>query len=396
MESVEENILLPEFYDYLQIVLYNGPPNTIYGKYYERVISGNESSILAALKKCAFRSALFRNIINPSDKVILCYLSEFSYLSLKDVKRKQCFSKHLIYKSILINNLNFKDYKSMFNEKEIIELLEQGIDIYRDIDDLTLEMSKLIVSKYLYSYDLLIYIKYWDTELIDMIINHKSIVSNFNIIPNLNKDQIEKAILINPLRLQYFTDIIFDKDLYLNAFNKDINCIEYIPDDFQTDYMCTHTRIKDSQLIRFLRDKTQHDFDRLISRCSGNIKYVPKEFQTFEMCKTCIEDSKSYLEYCYCIDENLLTLIFKSKYNINIPKKDRFNFIIYFNEEALIRILKIRPSLLQILPEDKQTDQLIKEILQSNGYALQHVINPTKEHIKIALLHEPKAIKYVI
>jgi hypothetical protein len=62
---------------------------------------------------------------------------------------------------------------------------------------------------------------------------------------------------------------------------------------------------------------------------------------------------------------------------------------------SLIRILKVKINLLGILSVDEQTDRLVKEILQSNGYALQYVINPIKDHIDIALLQKPKANKYV-
>lgn len=394
MAQSQENILLPDFYNYLEVVIYNGPPNTIYGKYYGRVTSGNELSIINALKECYYRNALFRNIVNPSDEVILCYLSEFSINKLKDVKLDP--SKSLIQKSILLNSSNFKDYKSIFNEKEIMEFLEQGINIYQDIDDLTLEMSKLVVLKgTCLMNNLLKYIKYWDNDLINMIVNNKYIVSNFNIIPNISLDQIVKAVYINPLRLKYFTDIILDQDVYIKAFDINSKCIEYIPYEFQNDHMYTHLKINDLLSIKFSKDKTQDDFDRLISKYSGHISYVPKEFQTLQMCKKCVEDYNRNLEYCYFVDNEMLNSIFKAKFNIHVPKKDRYNFIVNFNEDALIRIIKVKCSLLRILPEDKQTDRLIREILQFNGYALQHVINPTKEHIDIALLNEPKAIKYV-
>lgn len=91
----------------------------------------------------------------------------------------------------------------------------------------------------------------------------------------------------------------------------------------------------------------------------------------------------------------MLNYIFKAEYNKQIPKKDRFNFICYFNEDALIRILKVKPDLLRILSTDQQTDKLVSQVLQSDGYALQHIVNPTKEQIEIALLQQPKAIKYV-
>jgi acyl carrier protein len=149
------------------------------------------------------------------------------------------------------------------------------------------------------------------------------------------------------------------------------------------------------ELVMFLRDKNQNDFDLLISRGLCYIRTIPKEFQTLKMSLDCVEYYKPLLECCYCIDLSVLNSIFKSKSNTHIPKKERFNFIINFNEDALIRILKVRSNLLSILPLDKQTDKLIKEVLQSDGYALQYVINPSKEHIEIALDQQPKAIKYV-
>ena len=77
----------------------------------------------------------------------------------------------------------------------------------------------------------------------------------------------------------------------------------------------------------------------------------------------------------------------------NIPKKNRFNFICYFAEDTLIRILKVKADLLRILSTDQQTDKLVSEALQTNGYALQYITNPTKKQIEIALLQQPKAIK---
>lgn len=389
MES--ENILLPEFYNYLHVVLYNGPPETIYDKYHGRVTSGNEISILAALKVCCSTIQLFKNIVNPSDNVILAHLNEHRYILLKDVKSGP--SKSLIYESILINSSNFKDYKLMFNESKIIKLLKQGVDIYKDIDDLTLEMSKLVLqNRYITD---LTYFKYWDYELIDMILADKSIISNFDVIPDLSLHQIQKAILIHPLRLKCFTNIIFDQEIYTKAYDQNYKCIEYIPYDFQTDYMHNDIRNNHLEFVRFLRDRNQSDFDELISKYSGYIEYVPEEFQTITMCKECVEYNKSLLKYCYYINNGMLMSIFKAESNKNTPKKDRFDFIYDFNEDALIRILKVKCDLLRILPAHKQTDRLIREVLKTNGYALQHIINPTKEHIEIALLQQPNAIKYV-
>jgi hypothetical protein len=85
---------------------------------------------------------MFSNIINPSDNIILYYLS-YNGILLKDVKLNP--SKNLIRRCISINEKNFKDYKSLFDQKEIIEILNnytRCINLYEDIDDLTLDGSR--------------------------------------------------------------------------------------------------------------------------------------------------------------------------------------------------------------------------------------------------------------
>lgn len=397
MELFQENILLPDFYNHLVMTICNGIHRYLFVNYKGEIISGNEISILNALKTCSFNKSLFSNIINPSDKIVLYYLSYNGIYLLKDVKLNP--SKNLIIQCISINDKNFKDYRSIFNDKEIIEILEnntQSLYLYKNIDDLTLEMSKLIISKNKYlDDDILKYIKYWDKEIIDMIINRKDIVSNLNMIPNLSLDDVNKVIIINPLRLKCYTNIILDKDIYINSYNINPKSIEYIPTQFQTDYMHTDVRNNHLEFIIFLRDRNQNDFDKLFSYNCNYIRIIPEEFQTILMSKECVVHDVLLLNYCYCIDHEILKIIFKFKSNRNIPKKDRFNFIINFEEDALIRIIKAKASILKILPVSKQTDKLIKEILQYNGYALEHVIDPTKEQINLALLQEPKAIKYV-
>ena len=138
-------------------------------------------------------------------------------------------------------------------------MLKQEVNIYEDIDYLTLEMSKLVV-KNRYINDLT-YFKYWDNEVIDMIIVDKSIISNFDVIPDFSLDQMIKSILINPLRLKCFTNITFDQDLYNKSYDQDYKCIEYILYDFQTDYVHIDIRTNHLEFVRFLRDKNQADFN---------------------------------------------------------------------------------------------------------------------------------------
>lgn len=417
-----ENILNPKFYDHLYITIYNGPPETIDIPYRSTVISGNEMTIIHALETCK-PLVLFQYIENPSDNVILVYLREYKYTCLKNIKINRKPSKYLVQHAILINSKNFEDYKDMFNEQEIINFLEHNpFDILQHIDNPTYEMYEIALSKrgrlikhvmnqtlklcklavknitedkgtYFSHCDFLKHIKFWDDEMIDMIINDKRICDYLDIIPNLSTLTIEKAILINPMRFNCFNNITFSEKLYVKAYNINFECIQFIPENYQIDCICTDIRNNHLKYIQYSRDKNADDFNKLILQSYTNIKLIPEKYQTMEMCKRVVKSDYQYLDKCYCIDKEMLSNIFKSMKNIQ--KKDRFNFIISYNEDALIRIIKVDTCLLRTLPQIKQTDKLIKEILNHDGYALQYVISPTQEDIDIALLNQPNAIKYV-
>lgn len=418
-----ENILLLEFYNYLDIEIYNGPPETIEIPYTKPVLSGNEHSIIKALEACG-PLMLFKYIYNPSDNVILLYLRKYTYTCLKYIKINRKPSKYLVQNAILINGQNFKDYKDMFSEQEIIKFLEHNPHILQSIDNPTYEMYKIAMSKrgrlithvanqtlelcklaikniieekgtYFNHCDFLKHIKFWDDEMSDMIVNDRRFCDNLDIIPNLSIEKIEKAILINPMRLKCFSNIIFSEEIYVKAYNINFECIKFIPENCQTDDICNDIRNKYLIYIQYSRDKNIDDFNKLISQNYKNIQFIPENYQTIEMCKLVVNQNYSYLNYCYCIDKEMLFNIFKSKYMKETPKKERFDFIIGYDEAALIRIIKVDTRLLRTLPENKQTDNLIKEILKQDGYALQYVISPTQEHFDIALQNQPNAIKYV-
>lgn len=421
MINPEENILLPEFHRWMHVTLYNGPPETITVPYDKPVYSGNEYSILAAMKKCG--THCFSCIVNPSDAVILEHLKNWKHTLLKNIKIQRTPSKYLIKNAILLNSENFKDYKEIFDDSEIIEFLHNDPFIIEDITDPSDEMIKIAVEKkgrliqhitnqtlelcviavtnivqdpgtYYIHDNFISKIKYWNSDMVDMIINDKRLVKNINVLPNLSASDITKAILINPLRLEFFQTIIFDEELYDKAFNINCKCIKFIPHDFQTDSMHDFIKTNDPSLIQYLKNKTSLDFVNIVAKNYWNIQYVPEEFQTIEMCKTVVKYNYDLLKYCFCINKELLNNIFKSR-DPNIPRKDRFNFIRYYNEDVLIRILKADSSLLRVLSEKEQTDKLVIETLESDGYGLQYVLEPTQEQIDIAVKNQPKAIKYI-
>lgn len=120
--------------------------------------------------------------------------------------------------------------------------------------------------------------------------------------------------------------------------------------------------------------------------------YIPAECQSIDMCRKAVEYDHLMLEHCEHIDSEMMHMIFKRQ---TIPRKNRFDFIKYYNERLLLKIIKARPSLIEIIPEKKRTDIIIDAALETNGYAIRHIDNPTADQINRALNSHPGAIKYV-
>ncbi|AVL95197.1 hypothetical protein ma810 [Moumouvirus australiensis] len=444
---MEYNILKPDFYNYLEVVLYNGPPNTLYGKFHGFVGYGEygcEDGIIKALKECSSTHNLFDNIINPSDNVIIAYLKREKY-SFYKIKNP---SKHVIKFAISQDQKRFPKFKNLFNENEILELLEICPDIIKYIEKPTYLMCKLAVGKigwcieyinnpslelcklaiernpmticcidknkqtpelckkavndiclktnsYLNS-DILKNLNYIDDEIIDKIIDSKFLSTEFNHIPReyLTEKRIRKCVINCPECIKYLDELT--QDLCCLAFDKDFNVIEYIPHEFQTANMTNFIKNNNKyKLIPFIKDLDQNYCDRMFNHYESNLKYIPFKYQTKNMCLKAIERDYDYLQHCGHIDNDILNAVFKSRQLQNTPKKDRFNFIKYFENDVLLRIIKVRPFLISVLPEEKQSDEIIRTALNLNGYALEYVKNKRFEYVELALKNQPKAIKHI-
>lgn len=420
---MEQNILTNEFYKHLTVVLYNGPPETIYGKFSDFSLrSGNEKTIIKAIRECQSKKSLYKNIINPSDNVTIAYL-EKEYFGFKDVKNP---SKRVIQFAITKYNEVFDKYKHLFNYQETLELIEKSPWIIKYIESSTYEQCKTAVSKdgfviscienqtldlckealnqiinnnhcYIYG-NILRNMKCIDDKMIDLIINSRFLLHEFKNIPEkfLNQDIIEKIITKCPMCLKDINDKYLTPELCELAFDRNIESIQYIPHIYQTDQMINKIKFgKYYNLIPYIKNLDQEYCNQMFQDSLQNIKFIPHEYQTKEMCIKTIEYHYTYLKYCGYIDNEILNMIFKSKYMVNIPKKDRFKFILDFDDNIIMRIIKVKPYLLSIIPENRQSDEIVKQALTTNGYSLEYVINKKEEYIKIALENQPKAIKYV-
>ncbi|AGC02354.1 hypothetical protein H012_gp095 [Acanthamoeba polyphaga moumouvirus] len=442
------NILKPDFYNHLEVILYNGPPNTLYGKYHGYVGYGEygcEDGIIKALDKCWSVDYLFDNIINPSDKVIIAYLK----------KRKSSFdkiknpSRNVIKFAITQDYKIFLKYKHLFNENEILEILAECPNIIEFIEQPTYLMCRLVIeknswcieyiknpshklcelaieknpmsicyidknnqtpelcknaiigicsnsSRYYSNSNILKKLQYIDDEIIDEIINSKFLLCEYNSIPKeyLTEERIKNCITKCPECIKHMDELT--QELCDLAFNNNYKTIKYIPHQFQLTYMTNFIKNNDIYyLIPFIKDLDQNYCDNMFNHYWSNIKYIPPEFQTKEMCKKVVKEDYNYLQYCAHIDNNILDEIFMSHQLKNTPKKDRFNFIKYFENDVIVRIIKVRPYIISVLPEEKQSDEIIRTALNANGYTLEYVINKRFEYIELALKNQPKAIKHI-
>lgn len=408
------NILKHGFYDHLFIVIYNGPPQTIYEDY-KRYFINSEDGIIKAIEKCS--EFLIDYITNPSENVMLAAVKRESYLftHLKNPTKK------VITYCIETGYLSIKNYLHLYSYDELKNLTSINPSILSSIPDHTEELSNIaceknplmiqysnfqtldkcknavkyfIENKLSHQGCFLSYIKYFDEEMVEIIIGNLQLTNYLKFIPKelLTNERKIKALKTNPLCLKYIEHC--NQELSDIAFSLNINSFLYIPEEFQNEKM--HKKIMDNErydLVRYSKFLSQEDCNLIFEKDSIYISYIPTKFQTKSICLKLVQKDHNYLQKIPIIDSDILNAIFKSRKNI--PRKDRFNFILQYNDDILEKILVARPYLLQIIPFEKQTDKLIKAILTRDGYAIQYVLDKKEEYVKIALENEPKAIKYI-
>lgn len=406
-----KNILTEKFYDYLVVVIYNGPPNTEYGKYYGFVPT--EEGICTAMQKCAYPSSMFKHIINPSDAVIKAYIDIYWYYDDIGTFVKNP-SKDVIRYAISKNSNIIIKYQHLFDHEEIMIMINENPHIIKHIVDPTNDMYDLCAKldgftlkfvpfekqtlamcisavTYIYTnrdkcwfYDskdpFVNNIKHFDENIADMIANTHCLAIGLHKIPN-----------------NYITKKRFDDAFETN--HKVINFIQYYPNNFLTQDIIDKIKFKKIYMayrhIANIIDKHEMKLlvDDMLRENVRNIAHIPMDFQDEKMCESAITYDHRLLEHCYKIDANTLKKIFNKM--VGTPKKTRFNFINEFDEDTIIRLIKIDERLIAHLDRKKMTDGLIRVALAFNGYNLQYVEDQTQEYINIALNNQPKAEKYI-
>lgn len=354
--SICENYLTQDFYDNFMINIGRGC--------YDYFFPVSEEKICTAIKESEWN--LFPYIENPSKKVIQIAVE-------KDYN-------------------NLKNYDHLFNENELIDMINKSPFVIEHISKQyqTLKMCKIAITNihlnhndhYSATGTFIMYIAHFDDEIVDMIVDTHSIASGLHHVPNtfITKDRFVKALKSNSEIVQYLSYFPREWIVITNDMIKNMRNIQNL-----YSYIIAYVDNNDKKML----------FDKMFMAHPYTIKDIPAEYQNIVMCKKAIEYDFTLLEYCHHINNDMIKYIFKLESRIHLPKKVRFDFINGFNEDALIRLIKVDGILMTNLDEEKLTDKLIRAALASNGYNLQYVHKQTQEYIDIALNNQPNAKKYI-
>jgi hypothetical protein len=384
-------------------------------KYYsydliDHIVNPSEKVIIAAITRCHY---YFQKIENPTPNMIAEYLSFRVYADDYNKYKFQLTDKHLNY--ILSKNIQILQHIEQPTEDQYWIALKNSIYAIEYIKQQTIEMCEYAtnISNYSYNYNiwcnretLIKSLQHYNSIVIKNIIENRNFVHYFYFAPGEyhTLENILKVVKHDPEFIQHLShcsrtdskvNIPLSQELCNIAFKESIAAIKFIPAEFQTEEMKSDVLEKNIHLFQHIANKDKELCQRAFSNNKLAIMSIPFEYQTLEICENCIETSHRLylLESCAIITEKLLKHVFTLQHTI--PKVQRFNFIVDFNENALLRIISVRPSLIKELSEEKQTDILVRKALELDGYTIQHVKNKTEEYKALAVKSQPLCVKYL-
>lgn len=281
----------------------------------------------------------------------------------------------------------------------------------------TIQLFNCMVTKY-HKEKVISHISYWNNSMVQLI--HQKYSNYFHLVPQeyqtidavtsivhanpqlainydvklLSDELLQKAVLCNPKLLEKIPherqNITMIDSLLSNKFYCDHNihllkCIKPLKVDDILHYVA-----KNEHVATLIDVWEEHLAAKVFQLNRKTFPYLPPKFMTPEMCSLAVAHNREYIQYIDILSEEIFQII-DDGYK-GYPKKYRWDFINNFSEATLIKIVAVRPYLLDKI--SKQTDKIITTALQKCGYCLQYVRSKTDEYEAMALQNEPKAIKY--
>lgn len=206
----------------------------------------------------------------------------------------------------------------------------------------------------------------------------------------VDREFLIESLLKNPYNLRYITKD--DPELYYIIFNKHPYVIQFIQKKFHTDEMKTRAINFNPHLIKYI-EQTKELTDIAFNSDPNTLQYFNAEFHSEERSIIAVKLNRTLLGFCNIITPRVLEAVFKSQ--PNQPRISRFDFIDRYDEATLLKLVAVSGRLLNFIPEEKQTDALIRLALEETGYNIQYVKRKETAYRELALAKEPKAIKYL-
>ena len=213
------------------------------------------------------------------------------------------------------NKLDNDDKKNIIKDIIVLQLPERVQNIFKELNkeqldiiftitkisilkDLSIDLIEELFSKYKY----LLNNNIIDNEIIDAL---KKDYSTLLLVPEkkMTDNIIELAVIQNGFALVYVPVHMIKPDICEIAVKNNGNTLKYIPNNLRTFKICEAAVKQNGRAFHdVLADKmTSQEYliiCNIAVKHNGTIlKFVPKDFRTYEICKSAVEDDGSALYY---------------------------------------------------------------------------------------------------
>lgn len=374
---------------------YNGHPRTENRSWQVRLLAdtiGLERAIIYAIQELDYHRNLLSFVINPTPGILL----EAIRTDHDNIKYIPEPSIEIILEYLQRWHYGHEKYRNQLTREHYLTLCLHNTYWFQFVDTTTItpdEAWKLIQAQPSYlqhfsaglSEDQIV-------RIIPVIRHHDNVQISW--IPMFT-DRIVSAILRNyslavqflAVPEQYHTDDNFKLALTTTwgRFS--------IPPDRMTEEQAEYLVLHGNKGVNDLPEKfqTKEFTQRMLSKTTDWLRvFLNSPFQDDAGWLRAVKTDPMLIDQVPVVTPVLLHEAAQSQKHL--PRRERYWFVEKLSVPKQLECVKISSFILGVFKV--QSDQLIRSALFADGYAIQYVINQTKEFQQLALASEPKSIKY--
>lgn len=269
-----------------------------------------------------------------------------------------------IYKasSIFIDSINFFDFDT------IVENLG-GIDsLVKNLIKNEVELS-------------VIHKKYLSKELCDKY-SEKSNLMSIRYTPEefMSNTMILNQIEKFPSSIQFIPDDHRSQAFYFQAIDINPECFKYIPDKYKTKDLSLYAIDRDVSLIPYcFKEVLDEDFYKHIVKNSSfsNLSFIPENLRTYEVCLLCVKNKIDNLKIVprEFLTEEMCDLVFMDTATNVKNWKDIVSLVpeIFLNRERCLKIIKNNVNNISLIPLKMRTKELCIVVVSRNSHLINSV-----------------------